>query len=185
MLRRMSVRVPVPKRFDVAKAAVVALDEIKLREQPPRVHADARDTAIGVADRARVDAGNVGRASPISVLCADDHAGFRDVLRELIALTPGFVLIGEASSGADAIALVSKLRPDVVLLDVHMPRMSGFEAAAKVLRDHSGPLIVLMSADPIELPAALSLRADDVVFVTKQELCPRRLLDLWHGRAPL
>jgi DNA-binding NarL/FixJ family response regulator len=117
-------------------------------------------------------------------LCADDHAGFRDVLRELIASTPGFVLIGEASSGPDAIALVSKLRPDVVLIDVHMPRMSGFEAAAKLLRNHSGPLIVLMSADPIEPPPALSLRPG-VAFVTKQELCPRRLLDLWHGRTTL
>ena len=118
----------------------------------------------------------------ISVFFADDHAGFRATLRDLIAATPGFVLVGEASSGADAVALVPQLRPDLVLMDVHMPGMSGFEAASRLASRHSEILIVLMSADPItQLPTGVA-RSADLDFVMKQEMSRRRLLDLWHGR---
>jgi DNA-binding NarL/FixJ family response regulator len=118
----------------------------------------------------------------VSVFCADDHAGFRATLRDLIEATPGFALIGEASSGADAIALVPQLRPDLVLMDIRMPGMNGFEAAARLMSDDGDLLIVLMSADPIEAARGSRLRAGEVTIVAKRELSRRRLLELWHGR---
>jgi DNA-binding NarL/FixJ family response regulator len=118
----------------------------------------------------------------ISVFTVDDHAGFRDSLRDLIGGTPGFVLIGEASSGADAIVLVPELRPDLVLIDVHMPGMSGFEAATRLATEHCAVLIVLMSADAVEAPCEFGFRDGEIAMVTKPELSPRRLLELWQGR---
>jgi DNA-binding NarL/FixJ family response regulator len=118
----------------------------------------------------------------ISVFTVDDHAGFRGSLRDVIGATPGFVLIGEASSGADAIRSVPQLRPDLVLIDVHMPGMSGFEAATRLARRHSAQLIVLMSADPVDVPFGFGLRVGQFAVVTKPELRPYRLLELWHDR---
>lgn len=116
------------------------------------------------------------------MFCVDDNAGFRATLCDLIAATQRFVLIGEASSGSDAIALVPRLCPDLVLMDVHMPGMSGFEAATLLAGAHNDQLIVLMSADPIEVPRGFDLHGGELVIMTKQELSPRRLLELWLGR---
>jgi CheY-like chemotaxis protein len=116
------------------------------------------------------------------VFVVDDHVGFRDILRDLIGATPGGVLLGEASSGAQAILLVPQLRPDLVLMDVRMPGMNGFEAATRLVSDRCAALIVLMSADPIEVPRGFGLRGEEFAIVTKPELSPRRLLELWDGR---
>jgi DNA-binding NarL/FixJ family response regulator len=118
----------------------------------------------------------------ISVFCVDDNAGFRAALCDLIAGTQRFVLIGQASSGSDAIALVPRLCPDLVLMDVRMPGMSGFEAATLLAGAHGDQLIVLMSADPIEVPRGFELRRGDLAIMAKHELSPSRLLELWLGR---
>jgi chemotaxis response regulator CheB len=120
---------------------------------------------------------------PVTVLCVDDQAGFRAVLRELIAATPGFIHIGEARSGDDAIEVVAKARPDLVLMDVWMPGLNGFETASTILERRRGAVVILTSADALELPAEYRAIAGRVVLVPKQDLCPRVLLDVWHGRA--
>jgi CheY-like chemotaxis protein len=118
----------------------------------------------------------------VRVLCVDDQAYFRRVLRGLIAGTPGFIQVGEASSGEEAIIEAADLQPDLVLIDVRMPGIDGWQTAATLLGGNWAPFIVLMSADPIEPPSALAARAGEVVFVFKGELSPHRLLDLWQGR---
>lgn len=123
--------------------------------------------------------------APISVLCVDDHPGFRKVVSDVIAATAGFVLIGEASSGTEAIAIAPQLRPDLVLMDVNMPGMSGFEAATLLRNHYADLLIVLMSVDQIDVPPGFALPGRDLAFVGKRELCPRRLREIWHGRSSL
>lgn len=64
----------------------------------------------------------------IRILFADDHAIVRDGLRSLFKSEPKFAIVGEASDGEEAVALAAKLKPDVVILDISMPKMTGIEA---------------------------------------------------------
>jgi DNA-binding NarL/FixJ family response regulator len=78
-----------------------------------------------------------------TVLIVDDHAGFRSAARALLE-AGGFEVVGEASGGAEAIAAVERLRPEVVLLDVQLPDIDGFAVAARL--PPYRPAIVLISS---------------------------------------
>ena len=86
---------------------------------------------------------------PLLVLVADDHPLFRDGLRTLLASVPDAELVGEATTGEEAVALAAKLQPDVVLMDVQMPGMGGIEATRRIARDsaHARVLMVTMFED--------------------------------------
>src|ERR1700760_3802202 len=116
----------------------------------------------------------------VNVLCVDDHPGFRAVLCALATSIPGFVLIGEAASGEDAIAAMETARIDLVLMDVQMPGINGFDAAAAMIERHPKLVGGLLSAGQVELPLSLTRLSPDVTFMVKEDLCPERLLDLWE-----
>ena len=82
---------------------------------------------------------------PQTVLIVDDHPSFRATARALLA-AEGFEVVGEAVDAADAIAKVSELRPDVVLLDVQLPDGSGFDVASRLCANGSAPAVVLVSS---------------------------------------
>ena len=71
-------------------------------------------------------------SQPVTVLAVDDQEIFRRAARSLIAATPGFEQVGEASSGAEALTLAADLRPNLVLVDVRMPGMDGLETARRL-----------------------------------------------------
>ena len=81
--------------------------------------------------------------TPIRVLLIDDHALFRGGVRMVLSRQPGFEVVGEASDALDGIKRVHQLLPDVVLLDLHMPGMSGKEAL-KVLVEELPQVCVIM-----------------------------------------
>jgi DNA-binding NarL/FixJ family response regulator len=93
----------------------------------------------------------------IRVLIADDHPVFRDGLRGLIERAPDLELVGEAETGAEAVALAAERHPDIVLMDLRMPEMSGIEATRRIVAaDPSiGVLILTMSEDDDSLFAAM------------------------------
>lgn len=93
----------------------------------------------------------------IRVLIADDHPVYRDGLRGLVHRATDLALAGEASTGAEAVALAGRERPDIVLMDLRMPEMSGIEATARIVTaDPSiGVLILSMSEDDESLFAAM------------------------------
>ena len=72
---------------------------------------------------------------PIRVVLADDHAQFREGLKEMLLTDEGIEVIGEAQDGAQAIEVAGRVRPDVVILDLGMPVMDGREALGPILRD--------------------------------------------------
>lgn len=80
-----------------------------------------------------------------TVLIVDDHADFRRTARALLE-ADGFEVVGEACDGASAIAQVERLRPDLVLLDVQLPDVDGFEVAAKLSVASDPPTVVLTSS---------------------------------------
>jgi DNA-binding NarL/FixJ family response regulator len=69
---------------------------------------------------------------PVRVLLADDRPATRQALRALLALLPQIEVIGEAANGRESVALAAECRPDVVLMDMHMPVMDGVEATRRI-----------------------------------------------------
>ena len=91
-----------------------------------------------------------------TVLIVDDHPSFRASARRLLE-ADGYEVLGEAEDGAAALAAVEQLRPDLVLLDIRLPDIDGFEVARRLLaRDGRTPQIVLTSSnDPMDLGQAI------------------------------
>ncbi len=89
------------------------------------------------------------RRPPIRVLLADDHPIFRAGLRALLEAQPDMRVVGEAGDGAEAVALASQLRPDVVLLDISMPGVDGLQALKRMQSAGlpSRPLVLTMHAE--------------------------------------
>ena len=79
-----------------------------------------------------------------TVLIVDDHPAFRSLARALLE-SEGFAVVGEAEDGASAIAAVEALRPAVVLLDVQLPDLDGFEVAERLAARADAPAVVLVS----------------------------------------
>jgi DNA-binding NarL/FixJ family response regulator len=79
-----------------------------------------------------------------SILIVDDHAAFRAIARDLLQAN-GFEVVGEAADGQQAIAETVRLRPEVVLLDVRLADLDGFEVTRRLLRCERPPAVVLVS----------------------------------------
>jgi DNA-binding NarL/FixJ family response regulator len=79
-----------------------------------------------------------------SVLIVDDHEGFRTFARSLLD-SEGFDVVGEAEDGASALRAAGQLAPDVVLLDVQLPDLDGFEVAERLAAEPHPPAVVLIS----------------------------------------
>jgi two-component system NarL family response regulator len=88
-------------------------------------------TGPGVPETAGATAGGMA-GDTIRVLVADDHALFRSGLRTVLASEPGIEIVGEAEDGEEAVARAEEVAPDVVLMDVRMPRKGGIEAARAI-----------------------------------------------------
>ena len=114
----------------------------------------------------------------VTVLTVDDQSVFLRAAGDLIAATPGFEQVGQATSGAEALELAAALHPDLVLLDVRMPGMDGIETARRLRESDPEAVVVLISLEefPDEAAGAAKLR--------KQELSKQALQDIWatYGR---
>src|SRR5262245_25865344 len=80
-----------------------------------------------------------------TVLIVDDHPSFRATARRLLQ-AEGFDVVGEAENGAEAVRKAGELHPELVLLDVQLPDLNGFEVAGILCRDEGPPAIVLVSS---------------------------------------
>jgi NarL family two-component system response regulator YdfI len=82
---------------------------------------------------------------PIRILIADDHLIVREGLRLIMDTEPGFELVGEASDGAEAVELAGELQPDVILMDLRMPRVDGLTAIKRLQVDQPQSAIVILT----------------------------------------
>jgi DNA-binding NarL/FixJ family response regulator len=98
---------------------------------------------------------------PIRILIADDHPHFRDGLRALLVSDSDLEVVGEAGDGEEAISLAADLQPDVILMDLGMPRVGGIEATRRILRTspHIAILVISMFEDEDSVFAALQAGA--------------------------
>ena len=83
--------------------------------------------------------------TPLKILIADDHPIFRRGLCDVIQTDASLRLVGQASDGEEALKLVGELRPDIAIFDVHMPKLSGLQAARKLIEQESPVKLVLLT----------------------------------------
>ena len=104
----------------------------------------------------------------ITVLIADDHAIVCEGLRTLLALSGEFEVVGEASSGREAVDLVRKLRPAVVIMDIAMPVLNGFEATRQIMQLAPETKVLVLSAHSDDEYVAKMLDVGAAGYLVKQ-----------------
>jgi DNA-binding NarL/FixJ family response regulator len=112
-----------------------------------------------------------------TVLIVDDHPTFRATARTLLS-EEGFEVVGEAADGRSALEAADRLHPDVVLLDVQLPDLDGFEIASRLTADGAAVQVVLVSSrDPSDF-GPLVARSGARGFIPKAELSGSALAKL-------
>ena len=103
----------------------------------------------------------------IRVLLVDDQAMIRQGLRMILDAEPGLTIVGEAADGAEAVALVPAAKPDVVLMDVRMPKLDGIAACARICAAADPPRVLMLTTFDLEDYVYAALRAGASGFLLK------------------
>jgi DNA-binding NarL/FixJ family response regulator len=121
----------------------------------------------------------------IHVLLADDDAPFVEALRPLIERQPELAVVGSAGDGLAAIELADELRPDAIVIDLHMPLLDGVSAVARLRRDHPSMCVIALTGDahPALHRAVTDAGADAVLL--KDEFVDVLVERLAEARAPV
>jgi DNA-binding NarL/FixJ family response regulator len=107
-----------------------------------------------------------GKDDLIRILIADDHPIFRSGLRSLLSSEPRFRVVGEAGDGEEALAMVRRLKPDILILDLSMPRLPGMEALRELTASASPARIIILTVaiEKLQMIEALQLGARGIVL---------------------
>jgi len=118
---------------------------------------------------------------PCRVLIVDDHPGFRARARALLAAA-GYEVVGEAADGESGVRVARDLSPDLVLLDVQLPDITGFEVARRVHSEPGPPVIVLISSRDASDYGSGIRRSGAQGFISKADLSAQALAAVLDGR---
>jgi two-component system response regulator NreC len=106
--------------------------------------------------------------TPIRILLADDHAVMRTGLRLVLERQPDFEVVGEASDGREAVAMVQKYSPDILVTDIGMPNLNGIEAARQVAAGSPQVSVVILSMHSDEAYVLRALKAGARAYLLKE-----------------
>lgn len=101
------------------------------------------------------------------VLIADDHPLFREGLRTALSAISDVEVVGEAVDGADVVAKAAELRPDIVVMDLHMPQLSGVEACRRIRREHPAIAVLMLTMVEGDASVSAALRAGAQGYLLK------------------
>jgi DNA-binding NarL/FixJ family response regulator len=104
---------------------------------------------------------------PIRVLVVDDQTLVREGLASILAMLPGIALVATAADGEEALAAVARHRPDVVLMDLRMPRLDGVEATARIAAEHPTTRVVVLTTFADDASVRAAIRAGASGYLTK------------------
>ena len=118
----------------------------------------------------------------VRVVIVDDQPPFREAARLVFDLLDDFDVVGEATSGEEALAMVGALSPSLVLMDINLPGMSGVEATRRLRAEHPDVVTVLVSTYEVEdLPQGAD-SSGALAYVHKEHLDADLVEQLWHER---
>ncbi|WP_188624308.1 response regulator [Caldalkalibacillus thermarum] len=104
----------------------------------------------------------------INILIIDDHTMFREGVKRVIEMNPDFEVVGQAGDGEEAMRLVEELKPDVILMDINMPKMNGVEATEEILRHSPDSKIIILSIHEDESYVFRTLQAGAKGYLLKE-----------------
>lgn len=124
----------------------------------------------------------------IRLLVVDDHALFRRALANLIGHEPDFQIVGEAGDGAEAVRMAQTLRPDLVLMDIHMPGTDGLEATRQIVSALPATRVVILTVSEEDKDLFEAIKSGAYGYLLKtvepEALCAL-LRGVFRGEAPL
>jgi two-component system invasion response regulator UvrY len=106
----------------------------------------------------------------MKILIADDHPVVRHGLKQILALDPGMVVVGEAKNGNEALELARRVDWDVAILDYSMPGRSGLELIKEIKREHPKRPVLILSMHPEGLHATRVLKAGGAGYINKESV---------------
>lgn len=112
-----------------------------------------------------------------NVLIADDHAVWRQGIKDVFRNEPDFAIVGECSDGPEALQAIASLNPDVVMMDVNMPGMNGMQVTRQIKVERRKTVVVMLTAYDDSEQAVHALRAGAQAFCPK-DIQPQRLLEI-------
>jgi len=121
---------------------------------------------------------------PIRIIIADDHAIFRDGLRRLLITQRDFEVVAEATDGSEALSLTQELKPDILLLDLAMPKVPGMEMLRQLAHHGTPVYTILLTAaiHPLEVTHALRLGARGIVLkASPPEILLKSIRSVYEG----
>ena len=122
----------------------------------------------------------------LRILLADDHEAFRQRVRKLLRNTPGIELVGEAENGEEAVRLTAELKPDIVIMDVVMPRLNGLEATRRIRREFPSVEVIALTLHGDSGFRRAMLNAGASTYLLKDNVgheLPRTLRSILAGAA--
>lgn len=125
-------------------------------------------------------------AEGLHIIVADDHAFYREGVKAMLGLLPGAVVVGEASTGEEAVRLAAALQPDMVLMDIKMPGLNGIEAtrAIRHASPHIAVLVITLFDDDESVFAAMRAGAQGYLLKdARHEDLIRAVTAVSHGEA--
>jgi len=119
----------------------------------------------------------MNNTTAIRVLLVDDHALFREGIVSLLAEDSRFEVVGEAASGEQAIELIPRLRPDLILMDIQMPGMGGLEATRSLLAEHAALKVVMLTVSEREKDLFAAIKAGAQGYLIKTVISGNEMRD--------
>lgn len=107
---------------------------------------------------------------PINVVIADDHRLFAEALETIVAGDPRFRVAGHARDGEEAVALVERVKPDVVLMDISMPVMDGLEATRRIVASNPNVAVLMLTGSNARVDVDRARKAGAAGYVTKDRI---------------
>jgi two-component system, NarL family, invasion response regulator UvrY len=117
----------------------------------------------------------------VRVLIVDDQKPFRAIARMVVELTDGFEVVGEAVTGEDSVVCARALKPDLVLMDVNLPGISGLEATEQILAEPAPPVVLVLSTYEPEEYAPRAAAVGAAAYIPKSLFDPEALAGAWEA----